>query len=47
MTAAAGNFLASALDRSSNAFRTVVDIDLIGTFHVCKAGSCPRVVLFV
>ncbi|MCA9074461.1 MAG: SDR family oxidoreductase [Planctomycetaceae bacterium] len=37
LSGAAGNFLASALDMSSNAFRAVVDIDLIGTFHACKA----------
>ncbi len=34
---AAGNFLAPAAALSSNAFKTVVDIDLIGTFHGCKA----------
>jgi peroxisomal 2,4-dienoyl-CoA reductase len=34
---AAGNFLAPAVGLSSNAFRTVVDIDLVGTFHCCKA----------
>ncbi len=37
LSGAAGNFLASALQMSSNAFRAVVDIDLIGTFHACKA----------
>ncbi|KAJ3214121.1 hypothetical protein HDU67_002030 [Dinochytrium kinnereticum] len=34
---AAGNFLAPAEQLSSNAFRTVVEIDLIGTFNTCKA----------
>lgn len=34
---AAGNFLAPAVALSSNAFRTVVEIDLVGTFHVSKA----------
>lgn len=29
---AAGNFVAAALDMSANGFKTVVDIDLIGTF---------------
>lgn len=38
VSGAAGNFFASARDMSSNAFRAVVDIDLIGTFHVCKVG---------
>ncbi|MGM0585987.1 MAG: SDR family oxidoreductase, partial [Pseudomonadota bacterium] len=31
-----GNFLASALDMSPNAFRTVVDIDLNGTFNTLR-----------
>ena len=34
---AAGNFLAPALGLSSNAFRTVIEIDLIGTFNVLRA----------
>jgi peroxisomal 2,4-dienoyl-CoA reductase len=34
---AAGNFLAPAVGLSSNAFGTVIDIDLKGTFHTCKA----------
>lgn len=38
VSGAAGNFLCSALDLSSNGFRTVVDIDLVGTFHVMRAG---------
>ena len=33
---AAGNFLAPALGMSANAFRTVVDIDLNGTFNVFR-----------
>ncbi len=37
ISGAAGNFLASAVGMSPNAFRTVVDIDLIGTFHVLRA----------
>lgn len=34
---AAGNFLAPAASLSPNGFGTVVDIDLKGTFHTCKA----------
>ena len=34
---AAGNFLAPAAALSYNAFRTVIDIDTIGTFNVSKA----------
>jgi peroxisomal 2,4-dienoyl-CoA reductase len=34
---AAGNFLAPAAALSPNGFKTVVEIDLIGTFHACKA----------
>jgi 2,4-dienoyl-CoA reductase [(3E)-enoyl-CoA-producing], peroxisomal len=34
---AAGNFLCSAEDLSENGFRTVVEIDLIGTFNASKA----------
>jgi len=37
ISGAAGNFLAPAIGMSANAFRTVVDIDLIGTFHVLRA----------
>lgn len=37
VSGAAGNFSASALSLSSNAFRTIVDIDLVGTFHVFRA----------
>ncbi|MGO8969417.1 MAG: SDR family oxidoreductase [Myxococcaceae bacterium] len=35
---AAGNFPAPALGMSSNGFRAVVDIDLVGTFNSCRAG---------
>lgn len=34
---AAGNFLAPAATLSPNGFRTVIDIDLNGTFHMCRA----------
>ena len=34
---AAGNFLCPAEDLSPNGFGTVVDIDLKGTFNVCRA----------
>jgi NAD(P)-dependent dehydrogenase (short-subunit alcohol dehydrogenase family) len=37
ISGAAGNFPASALDMSPNAFRSVVDIDLLGTYHVLRA----------
>lgn len=37
VSGAAGNFLASTLGMSPNAFKAVVDIDLIGLFHVLKA----------
>lgn len=37
LSGAAGNFLSSALGMSANAFKTVVDIDLLGTFHVLHA----------
>lgn len=37
ISGAAGNFLAPVLGMSSNAFRTVIDIDLIGTFNVLRA----------
>ncbi|CAN5223288.1 SDR family oxidoreductase [soil metagenome] len=33
---AAGNFIAPAMAMSSNGFRTVVDIDLMGTFNVFR-----------
>ena len=38
VSGAAGNFLAPASQMSTNAFRTVVDIDLIGTFNVFRGG---------
>ena len=34
---AAGNFPAPAVGMSANAFKAVVDIDLMGTFHVMRA----------
>lgn len=34
---AAGNFLAAAEDLSSNGFRTVLEIDTLGTFNMCRA----------
>lgn len=37
VSGAAGNFPALFNDMSANAFRTVVEIDLIGTMHVMKA----------
>ena len=37
ISGAAGNFLAPAAGMSANAFRTVVDIDLNGTFNVFRA----------
>jgi NAD(P)-dependent dehydrogenase (short-subunit alcohol dehydrogenase family) len=37
VSGAAGNFLAPALGMSANGFRTVVDIDLNGTFNVFRA----------
>lgn len=36
VSGAAGNFLAPALDMSPNAFKTVIDIDLLGTFNVLR-----------
>lgn len=36
VNAAAGNFLASAEDLSTNGFRTVLDIDSVGTFTMCR-----------
>ncbi|AMO67104.1 SDR family oxidoreductase [Zhongshania aliphaticivorans] len=35
---AAGNFFAPAVSISPKGFKTVVDIDLMGTFHVFRAG---------
>lgn len=37
VSGAAGNFVAKALDMSPNGFKTVVDIDLLGTFNVLRA----------
>ena len=37
ISGAAGNFVAPAAQMSPNAFRTVVDIDLMGTYHVLRA----------
>jgi NAD(P)-dependent dehydrogenase (short-subunit alcohol dehydrogenase family) len=37
LSGAAGNFLAPVLGMSANAFKSVVDIDLLGTFHVLRA----------
>ena len=34
---AAGNFPASALGMSANAFKAVIDIDTLGTFNTCRA----------
>ncbi|MNP06886.1 putative 2,4-dienoyl-CoA reductase [compost metagenome] len=36
VSGAAGNFLAAAAEMSCNAFKTVVDIDLLGTFNVVR-----------
>lgn len=38
VSGAAGNFPAPALGISPNGFRTVVEIDLFGSFHVLRAG---------
>ncbi|MEZ5946943.1 MAG: SDR family oxidoreductase [Hyphomonas sp.] len=37
VSGAAGNFLSPAAELSPNGFRTVVEIDLIGSFHVMRA----------
>ena len=37
VSGAAGNFPAAAKDLSPNGFKAVVDIDLLGTFHVMRA----------
>ena len=37
VSGAAGNFVAPAAAMSANAFKTVIDIDLLGTFHVLRA----------
>jgi NAD(P)-dependent dehydrogenase (short-subunit alcohol dehydrogenase family) len=36
VSGAAGNFLCEAKDMSANGFKVVVDIDLVGTFHVMR-----------
>lgn len=36
ISGAAGNFLCEAKDMSSNGFKVVIDIDLVGTFHVMR-----------
>jgi len=38
VSGAAGNFPAPALGMSANGFKAVVDIDLLGTFNVLRAG---------
>ena len=38
---AAGNFLAPAAMISPKGFKTVIEIDLLGTFHACKAAFEP------
>jgi NAD(P)-dependent dehydrogenase (short-subunit alcohol dehydrogenase family) len=38
VSGAAGNFPATAIGMSPNAFRAVVDIDLIGSYHVAREG---------
>jgi NAD(P)-dependent dehydrogenase (short-subunit alcohol dehydrogenase family) len=38
VSGAAGNFLAEVNSLSSNGFKVVVDIDLVGTFNVMRAG---------
>ncbi len=37
ISGAAGNFMCPAIGMSANAFKTVVDIDLLGTFNVLRA----------
>lgn len=37
VSGAAGNFPAKAVGMSANAFRSVVDIDLLGTYHVMRS----------
>ncbi|MEM9123537.1 MAG: SDR family oxidoreductase, partial [Pseudomonadota bacterium] len=41
VSGAAGNFPSDALNLSPNGFKSVVDIDLLGTFHVMK-GAWPH-----
>jgi len=37
ISGAAGNFPSLAMDMSANGFKSVIDIDLLGTFHVMQA----------
>lgn len=37
VSGAAGNFVAPALGMSPNAFKTVIEIDLLGTYHVMRS----------
>lgn len=37
ISGAAGNFVAPAAEMSANGFKTVIDIDLLGTFNVLRA----------
>ena len=37
ISGAAGNFVAPALGMSSNGFKVVMDIDLLGTYNVLRA----------
>jgi NAD(P)-dependent dehydrogenase (short-subunit alcohol dehydrogenase family) len=39
VSGAAGNFPATAKGMSANAFKTVIEIDLLGTFHVMKSAE--------
>ncbi|UJW83060.1 SDR family oxidoreductase [Hydrogenophaga sp. SL48] len=39
VSGAAGNFLCEVNEMSSNGFKVVVDIDLVGTFHVLRQAS--------
>ena len=39
VSGAAGNFVAPALGMSANGFKTVVDIDLVGTFNVFRGAG--------
>jgi NAD(P)-dependent dehydrogenase (short-subunit alcohol dehydrogenase family) len=39
VSGAAGNFVCPASELSSNGFRAVVEIDLLGTFHVMRASK--------
>jgi NAD(P)-dependent dehydrogenase (short-subunit alcohol dehydrogenase family) len=38
LCAAAGNFPAPVTGMSANGFKSVIDIDLLGTFNTCRAG---------